>query len=52
MIQLIKENTGGGSWDANPKAAINLSNGYLVVSQTPSVLREVESLLGLLGQYR
>ena len=29
-----------------------LQNGVLVVSQTPSVLREIESLLGLLGQYR
>lgn len=52
MIQLIKENTGGGSWDSNPRAAIVLNNGNLVVSQTPSVLREVEALLGQLGQYR
>jgi type II secretory pathway component GspD/PulD (secretin) len=52
MITLIKENTGSGSWDSNPKAAITLNNGVLVVSQTPSVLREVESLIGLLGQYR
>jgi type II secretory pathway component GspD/PulD (secretin) len=52
MILLIKENTGGGSWDSNPKAAINMNNGTLVVSQTPNVIREVESLLGLLGQYR
>jgi hypothetical protein len=52
MVQLIKENTGTGSWDSNPKAAISLQNGVLVVSQTPSVLREIESLLGLLGQYR
>jgi len=52
MIQLIKENTGGGSWDANPRAAIQLINGSLVVSQTPTVLREVEALLGQIGQYR
>ncbi|RPH42003.1 MAG: hypothetical protein EHM91_09720 [Planctomycetota bacterium] len=52
MVQLIRENTGSGSWDSNPKAAINLTNGMLVVSQTPSVLREVDALLGKLGQYR
>ena len=52
MITLIKENTGSGSWDSNPKAAITLNNGVLVISQTPSVLREVESLIGRLGQYR
>jgi|SRR5436190_3871158 len=51
MITLIKENTGSGSWD-NPKAAISMNNGVLVISQTPSVLREVETLIGLLGQYR
>jgi hypothetical protein len=49
MITLIKENTGTASWDINPKAAIQINNGVLVVSQTPSVLREIESLLGLLG---
>jgi len=52
MITIIKENTGSGSWDANPRAAIVLNNGVLVVSQTPAVLREVEALIGLLGQYR
>jgi len=52
MITLIKENTGSGSWDSNPKAAITMNNGVLVISQTPSVLREIEALIGLLGQYR
>lgn len=52
LITLIRENTGAGSWDSNPKAAISMNNGMLVVSQTPSVLREIEALLGLLGQYR
>lgn len=52
MVQIIKENTGSGAWDNNPKAAISLTNGMLVVSQTPAVLREIEKLLGLLGQYR
>ncbi|HVE42950.1 MAG TPA: hypothetical protein VNM14_23925 [Planctomycetota bacterium] len=52
MITLIKENTGSGSWDSNPKAAISMQNGVLVISQTPSVHREIERLIGLLGQYR
>src|SRR5437667_378369 len=30
MITLIKENTGSGSWD-NPKAAISMNNGVLVI---------------------
>ena len=52
LLDMIRVNTGNGSWDSNPKAAINLNNGMLVVSQTPSVLREIDSLLGLLGQYQ
>jgi len=52
LVDMVKSNTGSGSWDSNPKAALSLNNGMLVVSQTPSVLREIESLLGLLGQYQ
>ena len=52
LIDMIRVNTGSGSWDSNPKAAINLNNGMLVVSQTPSVLREIDALLGKLGQYQ
>ena len=52
MIQLIRENTGKGSWDSNPRSAISMNNGILVVSQTPSILREIDKLIGLLGQYR
>ena len=52
MVQIVKENTGGGSWESNSKAAITLANGMLVISQTPPVIREVERLLQLLGQYR
>jgi hypothetical protein len=51
LVQLIKENTGGRSWD-NDKTAISVANGMLVVSQSPSVHREIQRLLGLLGQYR
>ena len=52
LIDMIRVNTGSGTWDTNSKAAINLSNGMLVVSQTPAVLKEIEALLGLLGQYQ
>jgi type II secretory pathway component GspD/PulD (secretin) len=52
LIDMIRANTGSGSWDSNPRSAINLNNGMLVVSQTPSVLREIDVLLGLLGQYQ
>jgi hypothetical protein len=52
LLEMIKTNTGAGSWDSNPKAALNLNNGTLVVTQTPSVLREIDNLLNLLGQYQ
>ena len=52
LLDMIRSNTGNGSWDSNPKAAISLNNGMLVVSQSPSVLKEIDRLLGLLGQYQ
>lgn len=52
LLDMIKANTGGGTWDSNPKAALNLNNGTLVVTQTPSVLHEIDNLLNLLGQYQ
>lgn len=52
LIDMVRVNTGNGSWESNPRAAILLNNGMLVVSQTPSVLKEIEALLGLLGQYQ
>ncbi|MBV8880097.1 MAG: hypothetical protein JO332_09055 [Planctomycetaceae bacterium] len=52
LLDMIKANTGGGSWDSNPKAALNLNNGTLVVTQTPGVLREIDNLLNMLGQYQ
>lgn len=52
LLTMVKTNTGLGSWDSNPHAVIDLHNGMLVVTQTPSVLREIESLLNRLGQYQ
>jgi len=52
LITMIKTSTGSGSWDSNPNAVVELHNGQLVVTQTPAVLREIENLLNLLGQYQ
>ncbi len=52
LVQLIRENTGARTWDSNAQAAISVANGMLVVSQSPSVHREIGRFLGLLGQYR
>jgi type II secretory pathway component GspD/PulD (secretin) len=52
LITMVKTSTGSGSWDANPNAVAELHNGQLVVTQTPAVLREIENLLNLLGQYQ
>lgn len=48
LIALVRENTGDRSWDSNPKAALNLVRGLLIVSQTPRVHREIEELLARL----
>jgi len=42
---LVRENTGDRSWDTSPRAAIQLIDGRLYVTQTPRVLREIENLL-------
>jgi hypothetical protein len=52
LIQMIKTSTGAGSWESNPNAVVELRNGQLVATQTPAVLREIENLLNLLGQYQ
>jgi type II secretory pathway component GspD/PulD (secretin) len=52
LQEMVKTNTGNGNWDSNPRASMVLTNGSLVVSQSPNVLREIENLLNLLGQYQ
>jgi len=52
LVDLIKENTGGRSWEGNTKTAISLANGMLVVSQSAAVHREIQALLGRLAGYR
>lgn len=51
LVELIRSNTGGRSWDSG-KATIDLVDGRLVVSQTPAVHREIDALLRRVGQYR
>ena len=51
LVQLLKGNTGGDSWESNPKTSLTLSNGKLFISQSPAVIREAEALLNRLGQY-
>jgi hypothetical protein len=51
LVDLIMANTGGRSWEGG-KATINLADGRLVISQTPTVHREVDAFLRRLGQYR
>lgn len=52
LVQLVRENTGARSWDENSHASITLANGTLIVAQTVPVHREIERLLGLLGQFK
>jgi hypothetical protein len=51
LVELVKENTGGRSWE-NPKSSIALVNGMLVVSQTAAIHREIQALLSKLAQYQ
>jgi len=46
--ELIKAHTGGRSWEENPKAACSLSNGLLVIKNTPEVHKQVRRLLDML----
>lgn len=52
LVDLVKANTGGRSWESNPNAVIDLADGRLVVTQNPGVHREVEDFLRRLGGYR
>jgi hypothetical protein len=48
LVMLIKSQTGGRSWETNPRAALSLRNGLLTVTQTPAVQREIEALVARL----
>lgn len=44
LIEMVKANTGGGSWDADG-ASVQLANGLLIVTQTKGTHAEVARLL-------
>ena len=52
LVDLVRMNTGGASWDDDPDVSIDLANGHLIVTQSPAVHREISRLLRKLEQYR
>ncbi len=52
IVDQIRSSTAKGDWDANPKAAIQITDGRLVVTQSARVHREVAELLGGLRMRR
>ena len=51
LVDMIFTQTGGASWDGDPRTSIDLANGRLIVTQTPAVHREIAMLLRKLEQY-
>jgi hypothetical protein len=51
MVEMIKKNCGGTTWD-NPNVSITLNNGLLMVSQSPKVHLEVVVMIEKLRQYK
>ncbi len=52
ILEMIRKNCGGASWEENPNASITFNNGLLMVNQTPRVHAEVAGMIGKLRQYR
>jgi type II secretory pathway component GspD/PulD (secretin) len=52
IVDLVKAHTGGKTWDDNPKAAINLQNGLLVIKQTKECHAQVRRLIGKLRDFK
>lgn len=52
VTEMVKQNTGDKSWDENPNASINLTNGVLVVSQSKRVHEEIKRFINLLRQFK
>jgi type II secretory pathway component GspD/PulD (secretin) len=52
ITEMIKTNTGDKTWDENPNASINLTNGVLIVSQSKRVHEEIKRLINLLRQFK
>jgi type II secretory pathway component GspD/PulD (secretin) len=52
ITEMVKQNTGDKTWDENPNASMNLSNGILVVSQSKRVHEEIKRFINLLRQFK
>ena len=52
LVEVIRQNTGGDSWDENENASITLINGMLIVTQSTKVHREIWRVLQLLRQFQ
>jgi type II secretory pathway component GspD/PulD (secretin) len=52
ITEMVKQNTGDKSWDENPNASINLTNGVMVVSQSKRVHEEIKRFINLLRQFK
>jgi hypothetical protein len=52
ITEMIKQNTGDKTWDENPNATMNLTNGVLVVSQSRRVHEEIKRFINLLRQFK
>jgi hypothetical protein len=48
LVDLVRAETGGRSWDEHPRAGMTLVSGLLYVTQTPRVQREIEAFLARL----
>ena len=52
LVELVKANTGGRSWESNPNASIDLADGRLVVTQSAAVHAEIDAFLRRMAAYR
>ncbi|MBI4565207.1 MAG: hypothetical protein HY716_10990 [Planctomycetes bacterium] len=48
LVDLIQAHVGGRSWQENPRTSIRLSNGILVVRQTPEVIAQIRRVVDYL----
>lgn len=52
ITEIVKTNTGEGSWEENANASITLANGLLIITQSKKVHGEVDRLLNMLRQFK
>jgi hypothetical protein len=46
--ELVRAHTGGRSWEENQKCVCKMTNGLLVIKNTPDVHKQVQRLLDML----